>query len=142
MENKEARESLAAIADAKRTTAENSKAPAGYYSVIGLAMGLLQIGLPLQFTWRLPLLLVAMLLVIGAVVWYSQTVSTWAWASLRGHGAWLFWLMMVFPLIGFAVVVPTQSLGIAVASAAVTVVAWSVLGPLWDRAYRRQMELS
>lgn len=142
MDDKEAKDSLAAIAEAKRTTAANSKAPPGYYALLGLAMGLFLVALPLDLMWSPLLLVVAILIVIGSITWYSRTVSTWAWASLRGHGAWIFWLMMVFQFVGFVIVVPTQRLDLALISAAVTFITWSGLGPLWDRAYRRQLEMS
>lgn len=135
-----AKASLEAIASAKKTTAALSKAPRGYYSLLGLGMGCIILGIPMGTPWSIIASLMALTLVVVAIVWYSRSVPTWSMGNPFGTGAWLFWIMVAVALVGATVSYTSQNLLVSCICATTVVIAWTLLGPLWDTAYRHQLE--
>ena len=140
MDASEAQSALDSISKARRSAAEVSKAPPGYYAVIGLVLALLIVSVSFEGAWTWVVLAAAWVVLIAAVFWYSRTVSTWGWGNLFGKGAFWFWLMVV---VGAGALVSSylvRELWFSIVVGAVTVVVWAVLGAVWDRAYRAQLE--
>lgn len=107
----EAARLLDGVQEAKTVTASQSKAPPGYYTALSIGVGLAILGASSQVPGHFALLI----------------------------GAWVFWLMMILAAAGLAATLWTDSALAAAISAAAVVLSWSVLGPLWDRAYVAQL---
>lgn len=139
MDANEARDALDQIAQTRHEVAERSQAPRGYYAAIGFVQALFITSFAVVVPWNF-LLLVPGLVILGVTVgWYRGTVGTWSMANLRGQGSWLFWLMVAVTVAGVAVAITSPSVLVAIIAGAVVFVAYAVLGPIWDRAYQRQV---
>lgn len=143
MESDDANEAAAAlesIGHAKEVTAKASAAPPGYYALLGLAMGSFIVSQVLEQPTSLLLIGLAAAFLVGAVSWYAKRVPTWSFGRVFDRTAWAFWVMMAAAAGAIAVAVWSESLTIALLAGGSTFVVWTVFGPIWDRAYRQQLE--
>lgn len=136
----EARESLLAIDEARRTAVENSKAPAGYYPSIALGFGFTIVGLQAGFPWGTLTTILGVLIVMLEIYLYSNSVPTWAYGKIFGQGSWAFWILFLSALSALVVVLVVRTILASVIAAVLVVVVWAIFGPIWDRAYRRQLQ--
>ncbi|MCD9154724.1 hypothetical protein [Aeromicrobium duanguangcaii] len=137
-ERDEAREALEQIAATRRTTAHRVASPKGYYALAGAGVGLVILGLGLDGWARWVLYGTGLLIVFGAMQWYTRHTGAVAWATLREPGAWRAWLMagISFVSMGVAFFGPLP----ATVAAVVTAASWAVLGPAWDADWVRSIE--
>lgn len=139
MDANEARDALEQIAVTRREVAARSQAPRGYYAAIGFVQALFIVSFSVAVPWNF-LLLVPGLVILGLTVgWYRGTVGTWSMANLRGRGSWVFWLMVAVTVAGVAVTIAAPSVLMAIVAGAVVFATYTVLGPVWDRVYQRQV---
>lgn len=140
MDASEAQSALDSISKARRSAAEVSKAPPGYYALLGLAYALLVVSASFEGGWIWAFQGLTWAVLIASVFWYSRAVTTWGWGNIFGKGAFWFWLMMVVGVGALVSSFLVSELWFSIVVGAVTVVVWAVLGPVWDRAYRAQLE--
>jgi hypothetical protein len=138
-ERDQAREALEQIAATRRATAHRAASPKGYYAVAGTGMGLVILGIGLDGVTRWVLYVVGLLVVLGAMRWYTRHTGVVTWANLRERGAWQAWLMIVVSVVGL-VVASIGSEVVAAGAAVVTALTWAVLGPRWDADWVRSIE--
>lgn len=133
-------EALSSISEAKHQTAKMSEAPAGYYATLGFAVALLIISPITHMAITFTLIAVACALLAIAVSRYAKKVPTWSFGKLFHPTAWAFWTMTILAFIGIFGSSIAGNVPFAIAAAIVVFIAWAALGPVWDRAYRKQME--
>lgn len=138
-EQDEAREALRRIDATRHQTAHRAASPKGYYSVVGMGMSLVILGLGLDGWVRWVLYGVGILIALGGMQWYTKHTGVVAWATLREPGAWRVWIMIAVALLSLAVATLGPVVVAAVAAAA-TFVVWSILGPAWDADWVRSIE--
>ena len=134
MDAKDAKDALDQISFTKDEVAQRWKAPKGYYALLGLAMWLNIVAIVLPFPWGFIAVSLTLVTVGVAVSWHMRVSGMWAFADLRGQGAWIFWTMVIVLLAGFIAAVLIDSVKVAAVLGGVVFVTWSVLGPIWDRA--------
>ena len=140
MDTTDARQALDQITETKRALAQRSAAPRGYYAVLGLAMAILTATTHTPRLWSIVGIAVALVLIGVSVVWYRSAVGTWAWGDLRGKGSWTFWIMASIGVGCVVISMLVDSVPLGVGLGVLTLCAWSILGPMWDRAYVAQMQ--
>ncbi len=132
-------DALNEIAGTKRQVGERSKAPTGYYALLGFAVGLdifaISQPLPWIFIWLLP----AFALLGFSVAWYRDQVGTWSRGKLNDPSSWSFWLMAVVAAVAILVAAMVHTTTAGLVAGAIAFVSWAILGPIWDRAYQRQV---
>ena len=138
-ERDEARAALEAIGRVRRDTAHRAASPTGYYAVAGFGAGCLTIGVGADGPWRWVLYVVGLMILLGAMSWYSRHTGIVTFATLRESGAWRAWIMIAVMLVG-VIVAATSGLVPAVVGALVTFACWALLGPAWDAAWQRSLE--
>ncbi len=139
MDAQEAKDALDQISVTKDAISERSKAPTGYYSALGLGLWLDIVAVVLPLPWEFLVLVVALAIIIVTVSWYSRVVGTWSMGNIRGKDSWAFWIMMIVAVAAFLATVILDSLQIAAISGGIVFVVFSILGPIWDRAYQQQV---
>src|SRR3954452_19944916 len=93
-------EALAALSMAQNASAQvasRAASPRGYYLVLGIAAGLLCLGGSLLHDQRwlgAGLVVLAGVLLVADMAWYTRSTGMVAMASLRDPGAWRAWLMI------------------------------------------------
>lgn len=140
MNEADAQEALDQISETKRAVAQRSSAPPGYYAVLGLAMGLLVATQPAPLPWRVIGLVAGLILVGVSATWYRRSVDTWAWGDLKGKGAWIIWVMLLIGFGGLLTSLLVDSFPLAIGLGVLILCVWSILGPMWDRAYVTQVQ--
>lgn len=139
MDANEAREALAQIAQTRTHVSVRVKAPKGYYAVVGFLQALYLTSITLDRPWSF-VLLIPGLAALGLVVgWYRNSVGAWGWADVKGEGAGIFWLMVAITVVAFGVVLALRTVPVGLGCGAVVFITYAVLGPIWDRAYQRQV---
>ncbi|MFZ1382219.1 MAG: hypothetical protein WAS54_05440 [Scrofimicrobium sp.] len=150
MEAKDAFDALEQISDTKLRVSERSNAPKGYYTALGLGIAgsVAVVGLPLP--WNLVPLVIAIGIYVVTINWYIRTVGMWTWGDVRGVQPWAFWALATVVAVALTVVVVFSiqasesgdygtSYVVTATCAVVAFLAVSVLGPIWERAFVRQV---
>ncbi|MBM9463081.1 hypothetical protein JL108_06435 [Aeromicrobium sp. YIM 150415] len=133
-----AREALASIEDVRAGIADRAAAPTGFYAYLGVGAALLTVSMAAR-GWQPVIFAVALAIVLSSVFWYRRSTGTWDFGNPFVREAWRYWLMIVPFAVGLIVAAITQSLVVATVFAVVTVLLWTVVGPQWDRDYRRAL---
>jgi len=140
MERDEAAEALESIDVTRRALAPRLTAPRGYYAYLSVGAGLLILSAPLESGLRWVLMMAAAGVFVSAMYWYRNSTGTWSIANVFDVSAWRFWLMILPFLAGFLAAAITELMWVAIAAAIGVVLLWSIVGPIWDRDFRRQVE--
>lgn len=140
MEKDEAAEALDSIDVTRRELAPRLKAPRGYYTYLSVGAGLLILSVPLESGWRWVLLLAAVGIILSSMYWYRNSTGAWSIANIFARSAWRFWVMLLLFLGGYLATAITERMAVAIPSAIGVILVWSIIGPMWDRDYRRSVE--
>lgn len=133
-----AREALASIDGVRDGVADHAAAPTGYYAYLGVGAGLLTVS-PAADTWRPLIALLGAVIVISSVFWYRRSTGVWDFGNPFVREAWRYWLMVVPFIIGVLASAITENLVVATISGVAVVLLWAIIGPQWDRDYRRAL---
>lgn len=128
------------IAETKQMLAQRSKAPTGYYAVIGFALGLIVFAITQPIPWNFAYLVTALIVEGLVLAWYRSSVGTWSYGDVRARNSWAFWMIAVIVVIVFVVVLffAKNTIG-GLVGGAIVFAAVAIFGPIWDRAYQRQV---
>lgn len=135
-----AREALASIDKARGDVADRARAPRGFYTYLSLGAALLMISFALDTWWRLPFVLVGAVVVFSSIGWYRNSTGVWDFGNPFVRDAWRYWLMIVPFVAGLVATAVTRNVALSVALGAVIVLLWTIVGPQWDRDYRRALQ--
>lgn len=139
MDQREARDALEQIGDAKRVASTHSRAPRGYYALLGLAIGIDVAAIVFPFPWNFTGIIATLLLVAAAIAWYRSVVGTWSWGTVNALSAWPFWVLVAVVVAALIVSIMVGTVPAAIGSGLVAFVAVCIFGPIWDRNYVQQV---
>ncbi|RLV54662.1 hypothetical protein D9V41_15205 [Aeromicrobium phragmitis] len=135
-----AREALASIDKARDDVAERARAPRGFYTYLAVGAALLTVSFAVGTWWRLLLVLVGAGIVFSSIRWYRNSTGVWDFGNPFVREAWRYWLMIVPFALALVATAIIRDVVVSVVLGGLIVVLWSVVGPQWDRDYRRALQ--
>lgn len=110
--------------------------PAEYYPIMGLAIGLIIAGLGFSPGVSLGFTVAGFLLLVLSTSWVSKRSEKWAWGDMKGADAWPAWVMLALSAAGLVLSLWKSMPAVSVPCGIVALLAWLILGPMWDRVNR------